>query len=197
MIISHQHKFCFVHIPKNAGTYVNVWLKEYHDHPVVFYDVKRMADGVNKDLMHLNLFDLQKYFGLSLDDYFVFCIVRDPVQRFKSAYIQYRYHLLEYYQEYPKDISELLDTVDFEDARYIHLVPQTHYTHDSEGNQVIPNIFHIDTFQESICDHLGLSGHPVGRVNAGKSTAFDKYYELTEQDVARIRNLYRKDYTLL
>lgn len=197
MIISHKHKFCFVHIPKNAGTYVNCWLKEYHDHPFVFYDVKRMSDGVLKDLMHINLLDLQKYFGLCLRDYFVFCIVRDPVERFKSAYIQYRYHLLEYFKEYPKDISELLDTIDFSDTRYIHLVPQSHYTHDEDGNQVIPNIYRMDTFQTSICADLGFDGYPAGRINAGKSTSFDRYYKLSENDLARIRILYRRDYDFL
>jgi hypothetical protein len=63
MLIDHQRKFVFFHIPKTAGQAVVTALGEKHEPS------------------HHNLGDVDEY-----RDYFRFCFVRDPIERFVSAY---------------------------------------------------------------------------------------------------------------
>lgn len=51
MIISHKHRFCFVHIPKNAGSFMKTLLYKYHDDPIKFSGV----NAKKKDVAHINM----------------------------------------------------------------------------------------------------------------------------------------------
>lgn len=85
-MISNNKKFIFVHIPKSGGTSVNSALKEYCEFP------PELSPGVrNNDLpsiaykKHTNIFDMKKE-GIDIDQYFKFCIIRNPWDRILSLY---------------------------------------------------------------------------------------------------------------
>ena len=56
MIISTTQKFIFIHIPKNAGTFIKKHLKQYHTVPFNFKGICKVVSNEDKtkDLCHLN-----------------------------------------------------------------------------------------------------------------------------------------------
>lgn len=211
MIISHKHQFCFVHIPKNGGSFVKSIFEKYHDDPVKFYGVKKLNPiGIIKDLSHINFTELIKLFGANeCQPYFKFCFVRDPVERFMSGYVEYMHHVLKYFSEAPKKVSALLKTIEDEsvllkDARYTHLVPQTFYTHDRQGKKIceIYQMNDLDNEVQSISQRLKISVdrdelmNPLNK-NSGKSQAFNTKFVLTPEDLEKIHKIYRKDFEWL
>jgi hypothetical protein len=68
MTINHEKKLIFIHIPKNAGTSV----------------IKAM--GVENIYMDKKIDDYKEYYKDYWNDYTKFTVVRDPIDRFISAY---------------------------------------------------------------------------------------------------------------
>lgn len=78
MIISHEHQFIFIHVPKTGGTSISTVLR---DHGVYLE-----TDG----LKHAGLEVVAARFGWDVvDEYFVFGFVRHPVDRLVSLYHYY------------------------------------------------------------------------------------------------------------
>ena len=80
-MISHKHKFIFIHIPKCAGCS----LKE---HLVKNSDNKLINSG------HESLDVLLKNFSLKTEDYYKFTFVRNPWDRIVSLYFFWLNHCL-------------------------------------------------------------------------------------------------------
>lgn len=204
MIISHKHKLCFVHIPKNAGTSVRKMLLPYHEGPML-YGLKTIQSKLT-DLSHINIDELciisndNRY----KEDYYNFCIIRDPLQRFKSAYVEYSHHVKHHFNETPKSVPELLTVIEntnklINDVRYVHFRPQTFYTHDANNIKVL-HTFNIDDIHkciEFVCNRVGTKPFCNTKENAGKSNKFDDIASLTCTDTSRIQKIYEKDYRLL
>jgi hypothetical protein len=82
--ISHKYKFIFIHIPSTAGTSIcSIWegalLKEIcKDNGVV--------GGSHKTAL-----DIKKAFQKEFDEYYKFCVVRNPFDRFISKFFFKRY----------------------------------------------------------------------------------------------------------
>lgn len=68
MTINHEKKLIFIHIPKNAGTSI----------------IKAM--GVANLLMDKSIEEYKEHYKDYWHDYTKFTVVRDPIDRFKSAY---------------------------------------------------------------------------------------------------------------
>ena len=81
-MISHKHKFIFVHIPKNAGSSINHELKGMCE---IFSEMK------SKDIplaygKHANDKHMRKLLKNEYGDYYKFCVVRNPWDRMVSIY---------------------------------------------------------------------------------------------------------------
>jgi uncharacterized protein YfkK (UPF0435 family) len=206
MIISHKHKFCFVHIPKNGGTFIKSVLSKYHDDPITFYGVCKIKDTV-KDLSHINMQDLKHLFDrIQEQSYVTFCIIRDPIERFKSGYIEYVHHIQAYFKEKPLDIPQLLEVLEsdvfYGDSRYVHLLPQTYYTHEGHKQTIdhILNLNNLDTNLNKLLTKLNIDNVDVinsFKSNQGKSNKFDQIYNMNESQIRSLKNIYVKDYDLL
>jgi len=92
MIISDKYRFCFVHIPKCAGTSVRRSIEAFDDTKGAF--TKRVEEheilGL-LDYVHIPLSVLERYFPLEyrkVRDYTSFAVVRDPFARFPSSLAQ-------------------------------------------------------------------------------------------------------------
>ena len=68
MTICHQRRLIFIHIPKNAGTSI------------------MKAMGVENIFMDKSIEDYKEHYGEYWDKYKKFTVVRDPIDRFISAY---------------------------------------------------------------------------------------------------------------
>lgn len=88
MIISHQHRFVFLHNPKAAGTSVREALARLDSYEGRFWGVRYTRAGL-VDLAHMpaaTLVSLYPELLPVLRDYTVFAFTRAPVPRFVSAF---------------------------------------------------------------------------------------------------------------
>ena len=146
VIISDQHKFAFIHIPKCGGTSVTDANPELRTQ-YLLHDLKQHeALGVLQWPLpvHLPLWALAKYFPGYFDricEYSSFAVVRDPYERFASATIQHcREFLGQTNAELAgkrmitaarKVVQDLQGSPTWLDSRYVHFIPQHQYVfHD-------------------------------------------------------------------
>lgn len=208
MIISHKKNFCFIHIPKNGGTYIKSILSRFHDDKITFYGVYKINER-KVDLCHLNMNDLMCLFNkVKEQSYNKICFIRDPIERFKSGYIEYLNHIKVYFNEKPLCIDTILDKMlhsDFDstDCRYIHLIPQTYYTHDCDGNRIVDHIINLKNITSSLNNILfeldiDIDINKHNKIcNNGKSTKFDSMYVLNDIHLSKLKKVYFNDYLLL
>lgn len=90
MVISDKFQFIFVHIPKNAGSFVRKKLEYYQENDIFNKVVKHQILG-NIDVDHVTLENLEQYYPelfLKVNMYWSFAILRDPYSRFGSSVTQ-------------------------------------------------------------------------------------------------------------
>jgi hypothetical protein len=97
-MISEQHKFLFIHIPRCGGNSIQTSLAEHCDDIVEYHDSKGNIineDGKQgltvknekfgpRDIKHYTLQDYYDVLGDEIFDYFIFTSVRCPLERFIS-----------------------------------------------------------------------------------------------------------------
>lgn len=91
MIISDRYQFVFVHIPKNAGTFVRDRLKLIDPEFKSYGAVRQHQEIGELDYGHITLAYLQQYFDEEfhkLIKYHSFAVIRDPFERFSSSLAQ-------------------------------------------------------------------------------------------------------------
>ena len=95
MPVDRQAKLIFVHIPKTAGTSVELALNLHGDWRRenlcnLFGQIKSQAllrkNLTSNFLQHLKLHEIQSFMGDEFADYEVFTVVRDPWTRFLSSF---------------------------------------------------------------------------------------------------------------
>lgn len=92
MIISDKYKFCFIHIPKCAGTTVRKVLQQFDDTQGEFTRyVGRHEEIGMMDYVHIPLKILRKYFATEyakVRKFQCLAVLRDPFSRFPSSLSQ-------------------------------------------------------------------------------------------------------------
>src|SRR5262249_37708599 len=91
MIISDNHRFVFVHVPKCAGTSVRRALREIDTSGGQFWRIGEHPEMGAVHFAHLTLVDLAQYYPeafAKIRDYRSMAILRDPRDRFFSAVYQ-------------------------------------------------------------------------------------------------------------
>ena len=95
MLISHKHKWIFIHVPKNGGSTVASALIEYADLEGAEYKELNLGHKFKSDKVDANFFQhdtatvIKEKFneqGLDYDSYFKFGIVRHPLSRLVSKW---------------------------------------------------------------------------------------------------------------
>ena len=141
MIVSHEHKTIFVHVPKCAGTSIRTALKHFHDDPSILYGVKvtpGLFDGCVKDLCHLTPSELKELLKIDTSQYLHIVVTRDPVSRWFSSYTEHQRHCSDFFKGHvvPPPMTLLRDIVKWRetgdaklstDAKYVHMRPQADY----------------------------------------------------------------------
>ena len=89
MIISHQHRFVFLHNPKAGGTSVRRAIEPLNDIGFGLWGGNpQQTQGVPVDRAHLGIDEFAHYYPEIWDraqHYALFCLVRDPQRRFLSS----------------------------------------------------------------------------------------------------------------
>jgi len=92
VIVLDKHELFFVHIPKCGGMSIRLKLKEISAQGDIYFGEKRQFDGIGcVDLVHVplrTLCDHMPELFEKLMRYHSFAVVRDPMDRFRSAMYQ-------------------------------------------------------------------------------------------------------------
>lgn len=213
MIISHAHRFAFIHNPKVAGTSVRSALGQYHDYHKTFWH-QGMYNGRVHDLAHIPFTDL-------LDDdvdavrkrgLFIFGFVRDPLERFWSAVHEFRRQHGDWsIARLPAEdlVCSVLNEGNIAcDWRFVHFCPQWRFfpTHLSSGNGVtLPDdvkVFKHEDFRAAwaeITDYLNSLGTGIPAViplSNARHRADAKQEHLSTAAIDRLHRLYSIDFRL-
>mgnify|MGYP003965028931 CR=1 FL=1 len=217
MIISHKHKFVFIHIPKNGGCSVSDALLQSHkknddDHwnsIPTSVALRFCADGIymnSTDLkQHDPIIKVQEYFSKNdwnFNEYFKFCFSRNPWDRLIS-YFHYGKKV------YNKNIKEgihppgsapykWMSKFNCEFKQYgetaMFARPQRWSIDGSNSEPIIDFFGKIENLQEdfnTICDKIGIPRQELPHVNKTKHKHYTEYYN--DKIWTRVVERYAKD----
>jgi len=193
MIINHDFRFSFLHIPKCGGTSIRKYLLPFDSLEGNFDKRVDNHPALGKlDYVHIPLFTLRDHFPEEFDvvcSYWSFAVIRDPLIRFASSISQ----RLDMYSDHPirrlgvceveKEIGETLEFLDRQPLgnnllppEYIHFQKQVDYIM-LDGQKVIDTVYRIDDLDILIKDVGRCIGKPLATVRktpyvANKSVAY-------------------------
>lgn len=213
MIISHRKETVFVHIPKCAGSALRKVLKTIHDDEIQFEGIKRI-DGNMYDMMHLTPSQLRLALGKDLSSYFHIFVIRNPLDRWFSSYMEYTKHIRKLGEE-PIPPDTLIDMmVDCKrrscdrivnDIRFVHFKPQSCYLETPVAEKVI---LRLDDLAKKMVvrNHRGeeIIRLPLGVFDTSKKkfacSVYDKLMSLKSDKgneiLQKIKKVYKEDFDL-
>lgn len=219
MYLSIEYKFLFIHIPKCAGEWLYNKLRYgIHQPRITYWGFDKSNDT---DLAHLYQSIMSNYIPAQLyNKYTTFAIVRNPYNRFYSAYKDLLKKMSEYavwYTKYPlyktfDEFAKIVDKKAFNDTitrHNIHIVPQYKFILSNNDNN---NVDHLIKYEEmnielpKLFDKLKVD-YVKNKNYTGRKLHFNdvklenikkNYYDFYTPEILEIVNrLYKKDFELL
>lgn len=186
MIVSHQHHFIFVAVPKTGTHSVRQALREQLGDE----DVEQVGLFVDKrfpweDLAairhgHLSLRQVRPYLGEdAFSSYFKFAFVRNPFDRFVS-YCAFMLRGGDLFQQRPRDVMRRFL---FSDPPEHHILfkPQASLLVGADGETLLTDsVGRVEDMQgsfDAICARLGIRSRPLDRVNGSRHSDYRQYYD--------------------
>lgn len=208
MIISHRHRFVFLHVPKTAGTSLRDGLQNLDPACESGWEWAWSADQMRYvDRAHVTMRDLEaspRHRRL-VEDYFTFAVVRHPFERFVSGVLEHMRQLeLPVTGESVRALVEGLDPFRLRfDVRYIHLCPMHEFTHLGLRRRFdhLLRFEHLEEDLARMCAFAGIEADrilPLAHANASGSAeraVVDAAMEAPDLR-ARFEELYGLDFTL-
>lgn len=188
--IYHPLKTIFVHVPKTAGTSIE----------------RTLLQGANTVVGgHTTAVGYRNKYPEAFASYFKFSILRDPVDRFVSAYcyLKGRTLLNALNNERVHQCDSLGDFVRMIDRepeilnQIVHLIPQHRFVCDAQGQVLVDQICYFEDLPaawELLSGKIGIPHVPLGKMNVSRRPA-----DICLTDpalVAAIRRHYARDYDL-
>ncbi len=202
MIISHKHKFVFLHNPKVAGSAIRKTLEHLHDDDNEYWHQGYLPqlDRV-VDLAHLTWREILML-RPEVEGYECMVVVRNPYERFLSGLQEcVRQHSL-HFATIDDWLERHMDENDFRwNWKYVHLCPQHYFVPTSSTTWVLKHD-QLGTewaqFQKQMAD----KGVTIADLPQGVRVRPDVPGTLTTQDlsafaVANINRVYHHDFKLL
>jgi len=215
-MISHEHKFIYIHIPKTAGTSVekrfgahnamDVRLKQDHR------TVNNILGGIspftadNMSLRNILVYLNQRYQGIrqgvdfvsreQFDSYFKFCFVRNPWDR---AYSWYRNVVRDPLHQQELGINKDITFSDFllYHSKQWALRPQIDWIVDARGDVIVDYVGKFECLESDfkvICERLGVEDTSLPMtLDSGKVSYIDAYDNVLKK---LIEDLYGKEIEL-
>jgi len=205
MIISHKHKFIFVHIPKCAGSSIAKCLMQYYGYNskpksvdpnecAMFRCDPRYANADNLD-QHDQYNKIKQYFeqnNYNINDYFSFSFVRNPWERRVSQFEYVKRMHKEKKEEWTRKWKGLSFKEYIQQQKDCQLnwvsecaLPQT----SSKKHDVAVNyVGRCENLQEdfnNICDKIEIPHQEVPHVNKTKHKEYTEYYDDETRAIAK------------
>ena len=204
-IFGKRYEMTFIHIPKNAGTFIEELGKENGYKWGIYNDFTKKPKPNNR-CSHWHIppryfkDDDKKYFKNSKS----FCIFRDPHERIISEfkYINRRNKNIVTKDNLNKYIHSLPNKIEKDKlAQDCHLIPQYEYIYDTNGDRFCDEILDFKNLNADIHNlnskyHLGLKNINTSKKNDTSFSGLTKN-DLDEQSVKIIESLYAKDFKLM
>ena len=202
MIISAEHKYIFVAIPKTGTHSVRQALRE-HMGP---RDLEQVGLFVQKKFPipelaqlqhgHLSLQQIRPYLRPEeWGGFFKFAFVRNPFDRFIS-YCAFRTRDTGAFETDPQKVMRHYL---FEAPPHGHLLfqPQHMFVTGPDGEMFADHVGRVERMQESydeIAVRIGIPSRPLDKVNATERRAYRDYYD--QQLIVGVAKLYARDLDL-
>ena len=178
-MISHKHKFIFIHIPKCAGTSIEQSLfgKVY-----VEWDQERKIWK-----QHATASQIREYYCENYNNYYSFTFVRNPWDKIVSDYfwIQRNLKIKDSFKNYlilkgKFDDSRLRFPPESRRTRYDHIIPQCDFLLDDKGEAMVKFIGRFESIQgdfDTVCDKIGIPRQQLPHKNKTKHKHYTEYYD--------------------
>jgi hypothetical protein len=202
MIISEKYKFCFIHIPKCAGTSIRTMIRAADPDRFQQWGWNWMPRHQRYgDTAHMPLIDLAPNLLAQVRKFRTVTMVRDPMDRFYSSVEQ---HFSQHEYRARKSVEEFvfeLNSVNIRyDPAYVHFCPQ-HYFLKVGNMSPINDIlrFEDDTWQDKFRDILIEQGMPEDKLVLPELNRREKVEPepLSEEALTHLYMLYKQDYAAL
>jgi chondroitin 4-sulfotransferase 11 len=183
-MISHEHKFIFIHYPKTAGETIN-YLLSNNRHPAFKHRKIRFFE---------DKYDLKEYFK------FTFC--RNPWDQVVSFYFHFK-RLKVCYPFHSCTIANRLSFSDYckkmfqsESGACLNHLHHSHYSYllNSKNNVNIDFIGRFENLQQdfnTVCDKIGIPKQQLPHKNKSKHTHYTEYYDDETREI--VAEKYAKD----
>ena len=198
MIISGQHRFIFVAIPKTGTHAVRQALRE-HMGP---QDMEQVGLFVNRKLPipqlaqvghgHLSLEQVRPYFRPEdFAGFFKFAFVRNPFDRF----ISYCAFMTREHGQFEKDPHAVMrHFIDNPPWQHILFQPQHSFVASADGKMLADYLGRVEQMQESYDEaakRIGIPSRPLEKVNTSRRRDYRDYYDQALID--GVAKLYARD----
>lgn len=189
MPVFKNYKCIFVHIPKCAGTSIYKTLIPDFNPP---HDINQTEyggwDSKNKIWkQHAMASQIIEFYCPDFNDYFSFAFVRNPWDRSVSDYFWMKkaLNVEDSFKNFLK-LSNKFNTPRLSyphlngSGRGDHLLAQSDFIFDSNGNQIVNYIGKFENLQEdfnTICDKIGIPQQQLPHINKSKNKHYTEYYD--------------------
>ena len=184
MIISPNHKYVFVAVPKTGTHAVRLALRPHMapgDMEQVGLFVKRqfpIADLAKLGHGHISLEQLRKFMDpAKFAEYFKFAFVRNPFDRFIS-YCSFVTREGDAFKADPKKVMRRI--LSKPPSEHVLFWPQNTFLVDGSGNLLTDYVGRVETMQQSfefIASKIGIPAVQLEKVNATERSAYRDYYD--------------------
>ena len=195
MVICHELKCIFIHIPKTAGTAIEHFLRNRG-----INKLELIGERNGRSMHHYLAFEIKKLFPNFYGTYYKFSIIRNPYDRLLS----------EYYWRISKGIGfkcnqskdEFLDFVEdiiknnnyFSNIYYDHFIPQYLFLYNKKLEKIIVN--HIFKYEDMSFIENYLKTKLKINNNFEVLNKSEKKESWNDNQKERIYNFYKKDFEL-
>lgn len=202
MIISHQHRFIFVAVPKTGTHSVRQALREH----LSAEDIEQVGLFVNKRFPyeelaairhgHLSLRQVRPHLGeQAFSSYFKFAFVRNPFDRF----ISYCAFMTRGNGAFLREPRPVMREILFRLRPMDHILfqPQHALLVDDDGRLLTDQVGRVEDMQASydaVCARIGIPSSPLGQVNSSQRGDYRQYYD--QPLIDGVTDLYRRDLEL-
>jgi hypothetical protein len=191
-LVSHKHRFIFVHIPKSGGTSIAKALGPYEDHarlkwfwrravPRLLTPRQRTRFRVRFHLTHRRASEMASHIA-DYDRLFSFGIVRNPWDRHVSLY--------EYLRQTPsRRLHKQVESLSFEEylsaQREDRSGRQASWLCDESGNLIVDFVGRFERLEDDfaqVCEKVGVKGR-LPHLNRSRRDTYRSYYTAATRDL--------------
>ncbi|MBK6412569.1 sulfotransferase family 2 domain-containing protein [Sphingopyxis sp.] len=202
MIVSHQHRFIFVAIPKTGTHSVRQGLRDhlgegdmeqarlFVEKQFPIPEIARMGHG------HISFAEIRPFLGEDVfGDYFKFAFVRNPFDRFVS----YCAFATSREGSFARDPKRVMRHFLFAAPPLQHIIfrPQHLFLTDTDGRLLADRLGKVETMQsdyDAICAQIGVATSPLDHANRSRRGDYRDYYD--QELIDGVAKIYARDLEL-